>query len=154
MDLDFRVLIAQLVQRRSRDQMSRGRFPVRAVGECSSPELLSALTLSDSVSVPSNVLPQWHLKDPGHSAKSVGGRLHLNTHTPLTHRSQSGVTRPSRQSVGTYQGSELTHNSSGKRQSTVFPARESYFPTPTRSYLCFSLLFCDLAVTYLFPKVQ
>ena len=29
------------------------------------------------------VLPQWHIKDPGHSAKSAGGRLHLNTHTPL-----------------------------------------------------------------------
>ena len=28
------------------------------------------------------VLPHWHVKDPGHSAKSAGGRLHLNTHTP------------------------------------------------------------------------
>ena len=27
------------------------------------------------------VLPQWHVRDPGHSAKSAGGRLHLNTHT-------------------------------------------------------------------------
>ena len=27
------------------------------------------------------VLPQWHVKDPGHSAKSAGGRLHLNMHT-------------------------------------------------------------------------
>ena len=26
------------------------------------------------------VLPQWHLKDPIHSAKRAGGRLHLNTH--------------------------------------------------------------------------
>ena len=30
------------------------------------------------------MLPQWHAKDPRHSAKSAGGRLHLNTHTPLT----------------------------------------------------------------------
>ena len=30
------------------------------------------------------VLPQWHVKDPGHSANSVGGRLHVNKHTPLT----------------------------------------------------------------------
>ena len=30
------------------------------------------------------VLPQWHVKGPGHSAKSAGGTLHLNTHTPLT----------------------------------------------------------------------
>ena len=37
------------------------------------------------------VLPQWHVKDPGHSAKSTGGRLHLNTHTPLTQWSRSGL---------------------------------------------------------------
>ena len=28
------------------------------------------------------VLPQWHVKDPGHFAKSAGGRLRLNTHAP------------------------------------------------------------------------
>ena len=28
------------------------------------------------------VLLQWHIKDPGHSAKSAGGRLQLNTHAP------------------------------------------------------------------------
>ena len=27
----------------------------------------------------------WHVKDPSHSTKSAGGRLHLNMHTPLTH---------------------------------------------------------------------
>ena len=27
------------------------------------------------------VLPQWHVKDPSHSAWSAGGRLQLNTHT-------------------------------------------------------------------------
>ena len=26
------------------------------------------------------MLPQWHIKDPSHSAKSAGGRLQLNTH--------------------------------------------------------------------------
>ena len=36
------------------------------------------------------VLPQWHVKDPGHCAKSAGGRLHLNTHTPLTQRRRGG----------------------------------------------------------------
>ena len=40
------------------------------------------------------VLPKWHVKDPCHSAKSAGGRLHLNTHTPLTHRRRSGLTMP------------------------------------------------------------
>ena len=49
------------------------------------------------------VLPQWHVKDPSHSAKSSGGRLHLNTHTPFTHQSWSGLTiMLSRQSVGIY----------------------------------------------------
>ena len=51
-----------------------------------------------------HVLLQWHVKDPGHSAKSAGGRLHLNIHTPLTQQSRSGVvTMPlSWQSVETY----------------------------------------------------
>ena len=49
------------------------------------------------------VLPQWHVKDPCHSTKSAGGRLHLNTLTPLTQRSRNGSTMPlSRYSVGTY----------------------------------------------------
>ena len=50
------------------------------------------------------VLLQWHVKDPGHSAKSAGGRLHLNTHTPMTQRSRCGlIMLLSRHSVGTYQ---------------------------------------------------
>ena len=50
------------------------------------------------------LLPQWHVKDPSHSAKSAGGKLHLNTHTPLTQRSWSGRTMlQSRHSVGSYQ---------------------------------------------------
>ena len=34
------------------------------------------------------VLQHWHVEDPGHSAKSAGGRLHLNAHTTLTQRSR------------------------------------------------------------------
>ena len=50
------------------------------------------------------MLPQWHVKDPSHSAKSAGGRLHLNMHTLLTHWSRSGLTMPlSGQNVGIYQ---------------------------------------------------
>ena len=50
------------------------------------------------------VVPQWHVKDPGHSAKSAGGRLHLNAHTSLTKWSRSGLTMPvSRHSVETHQ---------------------------------------------------
>ena len=49
------------------------------------------------------VLSQWHVKDPGHSAKSAGGRLRVRTHTSLTKWSQSGLTMLlSRHSVGTY----------------------------------------------------
>ena len=59
------------------------------------------------------VLPQWHLKDLGHSAKSAGGRLHLNTLTSLIQQSRAGLTVLSRHGVGTYQGNELTCNSSG-----------------------------------------
>ena len=57
---------------------------------------------SYSVSVPPPVLPQWLVKNPDHSAKSAGGRLHLNIHTSLTELSQSGlIVLLSRHSVGT-----------------------------------------------------
>ena len=71
-------------------------------GEFSSPEL-SLCADSYSGSAPPPVLPQWHVRDPGQSAESAGGRLHLYTHTPLTQRNRSGLTMPlSRHSVGTY----------------------------------------------------
>ena len=58
--------------------------------------------LSDVRSIP--VLPQWHVKDPSHSAESAGGRFHLNTHTPLTQRSRSGLTMPlCKHCVGIYE---------------------------------------------------
>ena len=41
---------------------------------------LSVLTHFGIRSTP--MLPQQHIKNPGHSAKSAGGRLQLNTHTP------------------------------------------------------------------------
>ena len=46
-------------------------------------------------------------------AKSAGGRSHLNTHTPLTQPSRSGLNMLSRHIVGTYQGKKLTRNSLG-----------------------------------------
>ena len=84
------------------------RILAEAAGEFSSPE---STLCADSYSVsvhpsppPPPVLPQWQIKDLCHSAKSAGGRLNLNTHTPLTKLSQSGLTMPlSRHSVGTYQ---------------------------------------------------
>ena len=82
------------------------RIPAGAAEEFSSLELTLCAD-SYLVSVPPSspsVLRQWHVKDPGHSAKSAGGRLHLDTHTPLTQRSWSGLTMPlSKHSIGTYQ---------------------------------------------------
>ena len=68
------------------------------------------------------VLPQWHVKYPGHSAKSAGGRLHLNMHAALTQRSRNGLTIPlSRHSVGTYQET----SSHASRQGTIGHSRLS-----------------------------
>ena len=50
------------------------------------------------------------INDPGHSVKSVDGRLHLNTHRPLTQRSWSEPTMPQ---CGSLSGNELTRSSSG-----------------------------------------
>ena len=36
------------------------------------------------------MLLQWHVNYPGHSAKSAGGRLHLNTHTSLSQQVRVG----------------------------------------------------------------
>ena len=56
------------------------------------------------------VLPQWHVKDPGHSAKGADGRLHINTHTTLTQRSRNGLTMPLSRQCGNLSGNELTRN--------------------------------------------
>ena len=93
----------ELATFRSRVRRSNQQaIPTGVVGECSPSE--STLSADSLFCVRSTaVLPQWHIKDPGHSAKSAGGRLHLNTNTPLTQRSRSGLTMPlSGQSVGTY----------------------------------------------------
>ena len=80
----------------------RVRIPVEAAGEFYYPELNFVYCLLFGV-LSTPVLLQWHVKDPGHCAKSAGARLHINTHTPLTQRSLSGLTMPlSRQSVGIY----------------------------------------------------
>ena len=98
----------------------RVQIPAELAGEFSSPESTLCADLFGVRSIP--LLPQWHVKDPGHSAKSAGGRLHLNTHTPLTQRSRSGLSMPlSRHSVGTYQ--ETTSHAT--RQGTLGHSRVS-----------------------------
>ena len=76
------------------------------------------------------MLPQWHVKDPGSSAKSASGRLHLNTHTSLTQRSRTGMTMPlSRHSVGTYQETS-SQNSSGNARPQSSQLAESLCADP------------------------
>ena len=54
-------------------------IPAGAAGEFSSPGLTFCADPYFGIrSTP--VLPQQHVKDPGHSAKSAGGGLQLNTH--------------------------------------------------------------------------
>ena len=55
------------------------RVPTRAAGEFSSPESTFCADSYFGIRSPL-VLLQYHIKDFGHSAKSAGGRLQLNTH--------------------------------------------------------------------------
>ena len=71
----------------------RVRIPAEAAGEFSAPETNFVCRLLFGVRS-THVLPQRHVKVPGHSAKSAGGRLHLSTPTPLTQRSWDGLTVP------------------------------------------------------------
>ena len=60
-------------------ERSRVPIPAGAAGEFYSPE--STFCADSYFGIPSTpVLPQQHVKDPGHSAKSAGGGLQLNTH--------------------------------------------------------------------------
>ena len=88
-----------LVQHRTRDRKVASSNPVRSDGRIFFFGIKFVCWLLFGVRSTS-VLPGWHIKDPGQSVKSAGGRFHLNTHTPLTQRSQSGLTMPlSRYSV-------------------------------------------------------
>ena len=77
--------IAPLVEQQTFDQRVVGSVPSRSGGRFFfSPELTFCAD-SYSMSVPLLCsLPQWHIKDPGHSAKSAGGRLQINRHAHFT----------------------------------------------------------------------
>ena len=99
-----------LVERRTRDRKVASSNPGRSGGRIFFSRVNFVCCLLFGVrSTP--VLPQWHVKDTGRSAKSAGGRLHLNTRTPLTRRSRSGLTMPV--SSGNLSGNELIRKSSG-----------------------------------------
>ena len=64
------------LERRTRDRKVASSNPGRNGGRIFLfQSQLCVLTLIRVRSTP--VLLQWHVKDPGHSAKSAGGRLHL-----------------------------------------------------------------------------
>ena len=63
------------------------------------------------------MLPQWHVKDPSHSAKSAGGGLHLNTHTPDPTKSEWADYAALQAECGNLSGNELKRNSSGNTRS-------------------------------------
>ena len=63
------------------------------------------------------VLPQWHVKDPGHSAKGAGGRLHLNTYTLDPTKLEWADYAAVQAQCGNLSGNELTRNLSGNTQS-------------------------------------
>ena len=58
----------------------RVQIPAEAVGEFSSPELTVCADLFGVRSTPA--LPQWHVKDPGHSAKNAVTPKHACTLDP------------------------------------------------------------------------
>ena len=90
-----------LVKPRTRDRMVESSNPGRSGGIIFFSRVNFVCWLLFGVRSTS-MLRQWHVKDPGHSAKSAGGKLHLHTHTPLTRRSRNGLTMLlSRHSVGT-----------------------------------------------------
>ena len=62
-------------------ERSRVRIPEGAAGKFSSPGSTFCVDSYFGIRF-TPVLPQYQVKDPGHSAKSAGGRLQLNTHTP------------------------------------------------------------------------
>ena len=104
-----------LVERRTRDQKVASSNPGRSGERVFFSRVNFVCWLLFGVRSTS-VWQPWHVKYPGHSTKSAGGRLHLNTHTPFTQQCRSGLTMPlSRRSVGTYPET----NSHATRQETL-----------------------------------
>ena len=87
------------------------------------------------------LLLQRHIKDPCYSAKSTHDRLHLNMHTFFTQISWSGWTVLSRHSVGTSEGNNITHDSSGNAHTQSSQLTEPLWTDPGISA-------CKLISTY------
>ena len=95
----------------------RVRIPAGAAGECSSPESTLCAD-SYSVSVAPSVLPQWHVKDLGHSAKKCRWQVipkHAYTLDPTN--SEWADYTAVQAYCGNLSGNELTRNLSGNTRS-------------------------------------
>ena len=102
--------MAKFVERWTRDRKVASSNPGRSSGRIlfSRVNFLCRLLIgfrSTPVLLPS------HVEDPGHSAKSASGRLHVNMHTPLIQGSQSALIMLSTHGMKTGQRNELTRNS-------------------------------------------
>ena len=91
--LSFHRNYSLFLERRTRDRKVASSNPGRSSGRIFFSRVNFVCLLVFGVRSTA-VLPQWHVKDPGYSAKSGGDRLHLNTHTPLTQRSRKEPTIP------------------------------------------------------------
>ena len=113
--------IACWLERRTRDRKVAGSNPGRSGGRKFFSRVNFVCWLLFGVRF-TPVLPKWREKDPGHCAKSAGGRLHLNLHTPLTRPNRKGLAMPMcRHSVGTCLGT----SSDTTRQVTLGHSRLS-----------------------------
>ena len=77
------------------------------------------------------MLPQWHVKDPGHSAKNAGGRLHLKHAYTLDPSKLEWADHAAVQAeCGNLSGNELTRNSSGNIRSQSCQLAEALWTDP------------------------
>ena len=77
------------------------------------------------------MIPQWHVKDPGHSAKSAGGRLRLkHAYTLDPSKSECVDYAVVQAECGNLSGNELTLNSSGNTQSQSSQLAEPLWTNP------------------------
>ena len=77
------------------------------------------------------MLPQWHVKDPAHSAKSAGGRLHLkHAYTLDPTKSEWADYAAVQAEYGNLSGNELTRNSSGNPLSQSSQLAEQLWTYP------------------------
>ena len=77
------------------------------------------------------MLPQWHVKDPGHSVKSAGGRFtHKHAYILDPTKSEWADYAAVQAYCGNLSGNELTHNSSGNIRPQSSQLAETLWTNP------------------------